>query len=423
MSDEVFTKSPPLTRANLSRSQSVIDKARNPRDILPKPGPLIPAYSDYHLKGGHLNANIRDFGGPNFITGVKTFEGNVIKVPQVNGANGPTFNQNTLNFLAGRNGLKSSHDIPETCERTNFIQQPSVFNGNHVTNQNVQNQHLQSLKPEKSAVENIYGIRNSPTGGIYPGNEPRRPEIPGKRDNYELIPRSHDKRSETPRSQNSTFSRTADYVRSVQNNPGYKPRESNYDIVPSGIREVPNFNPKPHNRSETSDYGSNRSDTSIYGINRSLELGNRPEAEQNETRADNRPENGPESRPHMKRLEKLSSEAKKHDRPELPLPNKEIETENRSSSSQKSSFPSGSPQNFNQNGPVSQQYHQQQIALRHLHLSHNKPMMPEPGCNGMPAVNPQLGMSFLNQRQESRQSPLSSVSSSSFSRNSPNPPY
>lgn len=378
----MYTKSPPLTRANLNRSQSVYAKSPNPRDILPKPGPLIPFHSELKLKEGFLNANIREFGSPNFIAGVKSTQGNVVKVPQMN--YGTNFNQNTLNFLAGRNpGSKSCHDMTETVEKPNFVPQ---FNGNHVTNQNVQNQHLQSLKPEKPVMENIYGVRNSPTGGIYP--EPRRPEIPGQRDNYELIPRSQEKRTDTPRSQNTNFNRTAAYVQSVQNSTGFKTRESNYDIVPSGIREVStNPNQKPHNRSETSDYGSNRSDTSIYGLNRS------GDAEQQSSK---------------------KQEAKKHERPErpeLPLPPPdEVKNENRSNPPQKPNF------SYGPNGPNSLQHFHQQ--LRSLHMGH-KPMMPEPNCNG----NPQLATNFLNQRNESRQSPLSSVSSNSFTRNSPNPPY
>lgn len=262
----MYTKSPLLTRANLNRSQSVYSKSQNPRDLLPKPGPLIPTQSLYPIKlgnGGHLSANIRDFGSPtpNFISGIKTNDGNFIKVPpggDHNGVNG--FGQGTMS-LAVRNGTsRSYHDVTDV-DKSSF-QQPNFNAGDHLTNQNVQNQHLLNLKPEKSPGENIYGIRNTPTGGIYQGNDVSRPEnkreMQGKRESYDPIIRGHDSRSETPRSQaSSNFNRTAAYVKSVQNNPGFKPRESNYDIVPSGIREVPNFSQKPHNRSDTSDYGSN----------------------------------------------------------------------------------------------------------------------------------------------------------------------
>lgn len=48
----LYCKSPPLTRANLNRSQSVYTKSNSGvnRDFLPKPGPLVPAQSLYPIK-------------------------------------------------------------------------------------------------------------------------------------------------------------------------------------------------------------------------------------------------------------------------------------------------------------------------------------------------------------------------------------
>lgn len=396
----MYTKSPSLTRASLNRSQSVYAKSQNPRDILPKPGPLIPAQSLYPIKlgnGGHLTANMRDFGTPggNFIAGVKTNDGSFVKVPQM----APGFNQNTLNFLAGRTGgSKSYHDITDSCDKSGMLQNFGA--GNHVANQNVQNQHLQNAKPDKGMVENIYGIRNSPTGGIYPGNDTPRQEnmqeLQNKREGFDLVLRGSGSQA------NSNFSRTAAYVKSVQNNPGCKPRESNYDIVPSGIREVPNFNHKPHNRSETSDYGSNRSDTSIYGQNRQQEAGSRQEENQNAEVSG------------FKRTEKPDSEGKKMCRPEMPLPE---EAKNDSRGGQKMQFAMNG--NYAATAVQGQQWGQMQ--MRPLHQG-GKAMMPQPSPNSVPMPGP-LAMNFANQRNENRQSPLSSVSGNSFSRNSPNPPY
>lgn len=51
-SKSLYCKSPPLTRANLNRSQSVYTKSNTGvhRDILPKPGPLVPAQSLYPMR-------------------------------------------------------------------------------------------------------------------------------------------------------------------------------------------------------------------------------------------------------------------------------------------------------------------------------------------------------------------------------------
>ncbi|KAB0800545.1 hypothetical protein PPYR_06285 [Photinus pyralis] len=48
----LYCKSPPLTRANLNRSQSVYTKSNNgaTRDTLPRPGPLVPAQSLYPMR-------------------------------------------------------------------------------------------------------------------------------------------------------------------------------------------------------------------------------------------------------------------------------------------------------------------------------------------------------------------------------------
>lgn len=48
----LYCKSPPLTRANLNRSQSVYAKSNTTinRDLLPRPGPLVPAQSLYPMR-------------------------------------------------------------------------------------------------------------------------------------------------------------------------------------------------------------------------------------------------------------------------------------------------------------------------------------------------------------------------------------
>lgn len=51
-SKSLYCKSPPLTRANLNRSQSVYTKSNTGvhRDTIPKPGPLVPAQSLYPMR-------------------------------------------------------------------------------------------------------------------------------------------------------------------------------------------------------------------------------------------------------------------------------------------------------------------------------------------------------------------------------------
>ncbi|GJQ66964.1 bib [Trypoxylus dichotomus] len=53
----LYCKSPPLTRANLNRSQSVYTKSNSGvnRDILPRPGPLVPTQSLYPMRLNQTN--------------------------------------------------------------------------------------------------------------------------------------------------------------------------------------------------------------------------------------------------------------------------------------------------------------------------------------------------------------------------------
>ncbi|XP_046479605.1 neurogenic protein big brain [Neodiprion pinetum] len=59
----LYCKSPPLTRANLNRSQSVYAKSTSgPRDglVIPKPGPLMPAQSLYPMRIGQSSQGPRE---------------------------------------------------------------------------------------------------------------------------------------------------------------------------------------------------------------------------------------------------------------------------------------------------------------------------------------------------------------------------
>lgn len=61
----LYCKSPPLTRANLNRSQSVYAKSTSgPRDglVIPKPGPLMPAQSLYPMRIGQSSQGTRENG-------------------------------------------------------------------------------------------------------------------------------------------------------------------------------------------------------------------------------------------------------------------------------------------------------------------------------------------------------------------------
>lgn len=57
----LYCKSPPLTRANLNRSQSVYTKTNSTTNVIPKPGPLVPAQSLYPIRLNHVqNQNVKN---------------------------------------------------------------------------------------------------------------------------------------------------------------------------------------------------------------------------------------------------------------------------------------------------------------------------------------------------------------------------
>lgn len=58
----LYCKSPPLTRANLNRSQSVYAKSNTAinRDIIPRPGPLVPAQSLYPMRLNQQQSHVQN---------------------------------------------------------------------------------------------------------------------------------------------------------------------------------------------------------------------------------------------------------------------------------------------------------------------------------------------------------------------------
>ncbi|XP_012274697.1 neurogenic protein big brain [Orussus abietinus] len=84
----LYCKSPPLTRANLNRSQSVYAKSTSgPRDglMIPKPGPLIPARSLYPMRiGQNSQPTARD-------------NGQTLQPPQASQSHTPSQNYNSTN--------------------------------------------------------------------------------------------------------------------------------------------------------------------------------------------------------------------------------------------------------------------------------------------------------------------------------------
>ncbi|KAF2883011.1 hypothetical protein ILUMI_23149 [Ignelater luminosus] len=58
----LYCKSPPLTRANLNRSQSVYTKSNNGvnRDVLPRPGPLVPTQSLYPMRLNQQQSHLQN---------------------------------------------------------------------------------------------------------------------------------------------------------------------------------------------------------------------------------------------------------------------------------------------------------------------------------------------------------------------------
>ncbi|OXU29539.1 hypothetical protein TSAR_013243, partial [Trichomalopsis sarcophagae] len=133
----LYCKSPPLTRANLNRSQSVYAKSTSgTRDglILPKPGPLVPAQSLYPIR---LNTVSSQAPGRELM---------------------PSGSQQQQ-----QQPQQQQQQQPQQQPQSNG--QPSTTQNHNSTNQNMQNQLQQ-------CTQNIYGIRGITTSlstrdGIY----------------------------------------------------------------------------------------------------------------------------------------------------------------------------------------------------------------------------------------------------------------
>lgn len=140
----LYCKSPPLTRANLNRSQSVYAKSSaSGRDgfIIPKPGPLVPAQSLYQMRIGQSN------------------------MP------GPT--------------TREQQPITTSITGQNITQQPTQ--NHNSTNQNMQNQlqqctqsiyGIRGVSTSVSTRENgIYGVTSSSIYGRAPAPPPPPPPV------------------------------------------------------------------------------------------------------------------------------------------------------------------------------------------------------------------------------------------------------
>ncbi|XP_014480318.1 PREDICTED: neurogenic protein big brain isoform X2 [Dinoponera quadriceps] len=222
----LYCKSPPLTRANLNRSQSVYAKSTSgPRDglMIPKPGPLVPAQSLYPIRLGGQN------GCQN---GLATRENQ----PVTGGAAG----------AAGAGGP------------------PSQTSQNHnSTNQNMQNQLQQ-------CTQSIYGIR-----GISTSLSTRENGIYGVSTGSSIYGRAP---APPPASQNSQQPAQQGGQTSVQNHPPPPPpqqqQQQQHQHQNGPLSSGSENGPNPRRPESMYGHVSRRSDDSAYGSYQSSSRGN-----------------------------------------------------------------------------------------------------------------------------------------------------
>lgn len=152
----LYCKSPPLTRANLNRSQSVYAKSNHSsnRDALPRPGPLIPAQSLYpmrlnqqqsHLQNQNVQNQLQQRSECNFVGRTTTTSGATRS--DVYG----TMGSNTRNITEGADVVKYE-DTPRIA-RSNRPESMYGMPTNH-------SRHAQS---DDSTYGSYYGSSKRPT--------------------------------------------------------------------------------------------------------------------------------------------------------------------------------------------------------------------------------------------------------------------
>ncbi|KAJ8980595.1 hypothetical protein NQ317_018723 [Molorchus minor] len=133
----LYCNSPPLTRANLNRSQSVYAKSNSGinKDILPKPGPLVPTQSMYPLRINH-QSHIQ--------------------------------NQNVQNQLQQRS--ESSYGVrgitPGLANRTESHATTERQRDNYLTAERQRDNYSTNERPRRdnySVIDGTYGTRNNPS--------------------------------------------------------------------------------------------------------------------------------------------------------------------------------------------------------------------------------------------------------------------
>ncbi|RZC37210.1 neurogenic protein big brain [Asbolus verrucosus] len=179
----LYCKSPPLTRANLNRSQSVYTKSNSGvnRDILPKPGPLVPAQSLYpmrlnqqtHVQNQNLQNQLQQrsesiYGGRGVTPGTAS--------------RSDTYNNTTERTVYGARNNPSNSDNAKYEENTKSTRNRPESMYGMLSSQ----RRGQSAQSDDSSYGSYHGPspRNNTNNGSYHSNNPNFQAKTGNSGNY-----------------------------------------------------------------------------------------------------------------------------------------------------------------------------------------------------------------------------------------------
>lgn len=160
----LYAKSPPLTRANLNRSQSVYTKSPGAMGpALPRPGPLVPAQSLYPMRLGSAGPTpvIGEYARRTRVEGGHDHD---LHDPSLRK---PPFANVVLMFpaphcLASQQPSQQPQQ-PQQQQQQEQVLSSATHSSNTTTNQNVQNQQ------NAARHESVYGVRGAASGAASGG--------------------------------------------------------------------------------------------------------------------------------------------------------------------------------------------------------------------------------------------------------------
>ncbi|XP_018578366.1 neurogenic protein big brain-like isoform X2 [Anoplophora glabripennis] len=223
----LYCNSPPLTRANLNRSQSVYAKSNTgiSKDIIPKPGPLVPTQSMYPLRL-HQHSIVQN---QNLQNQLQQRSESVYGVRGVTPGTSTNRSENHSTIDRQRDtysiteSQRSTYSTTDRKRRDNYATSESTYGTASNANSEIASKFEENSKPTRSnRPESMYGMVGSQTRRVTPQSDDS----------------SYSSYTANSNSRNTTSSTGTSVYHNTQNTGNYPPKSSSNYTGPPGLRSI-----------------------------------------------------------------------------------------------------------------------------------------------------------------------------------------